>query len=149
MSGALPMSGAPHQEEVRDRVQQEVHEHLSRITNEKWQGSITFPLDKGASGHLKSLDVCQFIGKSVKELGLPRAKAPTQFHRPHRSYFDTEKFPPPGATVDGRLPVSCESWNNLKFALESAGNTCGSPIISNGSNGSKRSRVFLCSFKYV
>ena len=129
-------------------LHQEVHERLSRIKNEKWQGSITFALDKGASGNLESVDVCQLIGKSAIELGLPKAKAPIQFQRPHRLYFDTGKFPPPGATVNGQLPVPCESWNNLKFALESAGNTCGSPIISNGSSGKKSESSCAASSTY-
>jgi len=59
--------------------------------------------------------------------------------------WHTEKYPPP-VTPDGRLPAPCESFQNLKFALESPGNKCGCPIISNGSNNNKN-RVFLCAFR--
>ena len=129
-------------------TQQRVHKALLSLKNVRWIGSIMHLLDRGASGNMSSLDLCQLIGKSTKELGIPKAKAPIQFQRPHRLYFDTAKFPPPTATVDGRLPAPCESFNNLKIALESAGNAYGSPLICNGSyNG--RNRVFMCGLKYV
>lgn len=132
---------------------QDLDNHYRELTNE-WSVELPFNLDKGATGHFQSYNLCSIIGKSQQELQWPAAKAFPEVHRPHRLYFDTTAYPPPTLDSKSRLPDNCQSWKDLKKDLEAAAHTSGCPIICNGGTGKlpnglpPPNRVFLCGCKY-
>ncbi|CAJ1934013.1 unnamed protein product [Cylindrotheca closterium] len=115
---------------------------------EPWLASVLLPLDKGATGNSKIIDVCPIIGKTRQELGWLPAKAFIELLRPSRLYFNTGSYPPPLLGADGRLSPECPSFNKLKNDIQTAAHSCGSPVYSTGSSGTNGiDRVFRCAFR--
>ena len=123
---------------------------FGQLCTEPWHGSLSFPMDKGATGNITTVDLCNYFKKSRRDAGYVPQKSLPIAHKATRLYFPPTDYPPP--TVDAesnKLHTDCQAYNKLKLALQSAAYSCGCPIVSNGSTkGTCKDRVFVCAFRH-
>ena len=137
----------------RNTSAEAIDDICTELKNKKWTGHIHFAVDKGATGTLEKVDICNLFKKSFKDIGYPYRPCrniPAETFKPLRFYFDTKAYPPPSIIDENNLlPPDCKAFQDLKNALQRAGHECGCPIICNGTSGKNRDdRVFKCNRLY-